>query len=71
MTPAPDKKITFQERMVPLQRRLRSLESRILEAEGLLSARPGRQPTINRYNILCHDRSEVKTKIRKLKEGMS
>lgn len=65
-----DKQITFQEQMVELHSRLKSLDSRIVEAETFLSARLGHNPTINRYNLLCHDRSEVLTKIRMLKEKM-
>ena len=70
MTPALDKKITFREQMAELQSRLRSLDFRIVGAERFLSARPGYGPTISRYNLLCHSRSEVLTKIRKLKERM-
>ena len=66
----PDKRIIFEEQMPGLQRRLELLESRIAEAEQILSARPWHGPTLSRYNILCHSRSEVKTKIRKLKERM-
>ena len=65
-----DKRITFQEQMARLESRLSSLESQIQEAEVFLSARPGHKPTVSRYNTMCHGRSEVLTKIRRLKEKM-
>ena len=70
MAPNLDKRITFREQMVELQSRLKSLEPRIVEAERFLSARPGHQPTLSRYNVLRHSRSEVLGKIRRLKERM-
>lgn len=70
MTSTPDKRITYGEQLMELETRLEFLEFRIAGAEHFLSARPGHQPTVSRYNILCHSRSEVKTKIRKLKEKM-
>ena len=70
MTHSLDKQITFREQMAELQSRLKSLDFRIVGAERFLSARPGHTPTISRYNLLCHSRSEVLTKIRRLKERM-
>lgn len=62
-----DKRIIFEGQMTELESRLRLLSSRILEAERFLFAHPGGEPTISRYNILCHSRSEVLTKIGILK----
>ena len=66
-----DKRILIEEQMAGLESRLRLLNSRIVEAERFIFARPGHQATISRYNILCHNRSEVLTKIRVLKGRMS
>ena len=80
MTPTLDKmQVSFQEKMTELQSKLQSLNSQIIQAELFLSANPNQvylgmtpqnQPTWNRYNLLCHNRSEILTKIRKLKERM-
>lgn len=70
MTHPLDNRIAFDEQMVELHRRLKSLDSRISEAERFLLARPGHAPTVSRYNLYCHGRSEVLGKIRKLKGRM-
>ena len=69
-----DKQITFRERMSTLVTERDHLESRIREVERFLNTLPvvtqDHKPTLNRYNLLCHNKSEVLTKIRKLKERM-
>ena len=80
MTPTLDKmQIALQEQMTELERKLEKLESDISRTELFLAANPYQlylgmtvkfQPSRNRYNILCHNRSETLTKIRKLKERM-
>ena len=67
MTPTTDKmQVSQQEQMTNLKSRLESLNSNIIQVEQFLSAKPNHKPTINRYNILCHSKSEILTKIRKL-----
>jgi hypothetical protein len=65
-----NKAITHQEQMAELQLKLESTEFSIFQAERFLSAHPSHEPTLSRYNILCHSRSEVKAKIRRLRERM-
>ena len=80
MTPTLNKmQLSFQEKMTELQSKLKKLDSQIVKAELFLSANPNQvylgmtkkyQPSWNCYNLLCHNRSEILTKIRKLKERM-
>ena len=71
MTPTLDKMQTaFKEQMAILQANLDKLKINISEAEYYISANPDFKPTLNRYNLMCHNRSETLTKIRKLKERM-
>ena len=70
MTHSIDKQITFHEQMADLQSKLDKLLFNITGVEQHLSANPEHRPTLSRYNLLCHNRSEVLTKIRKLKERM-
>ena len=71
MTPTTDKmQISLQEQLFELQMYLKTLEANINVADQFLAAKPGHKPTVNRYNLLCHNRSETLTKIRKLKERM-
>lgn len=65
-----DKQITQREQMAELQRELEKLKISIAQADRFLAAKPGHESTTNRYNILQHNRSEILTKIRKLKEKM-
>lgn len=65
-----NKNITFQEQLTELESKLQSLNSQIIQAETFLAAKPDQIPTISRYNLLCHSKSEILTKIRKLKEKM-
>jgi hypothetical protein len=60
--------IGLKEKMAELQAKFKSLHSQIVQAEQFLFAHPESNSTMNRYNILCHNKSEVMTKIRKLKE---
>jgi hypothetical protein len=71
MTPTTDKmQFALKEQMVELQAKFKSLHSQIVQAEQFLFAHPESKSTMNRYNILCHNKSETLTKIRKLKERM-
>ena len=72
MTPTLDKMQTaFKEKMNELQANLDKLKINISEAGFHLLANPGHKPTLSRYNLLCHNRSETLTKIRKLKERIT
>lgn len=64
------KEISQQEKMTELESKLKSLNSQILQAETFLSANPDHIPAISRYNLLCHNKSEILTKVRRLKERM-
>jgi len=71
MTPTLDKmQVSFQEQMIELQTKFKSLHSQIVQAEQFLFAHPESKATLNRYNLLCHNKSETLTKIGKLKERM-
>ena len=80
MTPTDDKmQHSFKEQMIELQSKLSLLNSQISQAELVLCSNPNQpylgmtlnnQPTRNRYNMLCHNKSETMTKIRRLKERM-
>lgn len=61
----------LKEQMVGLQRELEKLDFNISAAELFLSTViDNHKPTLNHHNVLCHNRSETMTKIRKLKERM-
>ena len=60
--------IARQEQLTSLQIKLSRLNTHITRTELFLSAQPNHQPTLNRYNILQHDKSKTLTKIRRLKK---
>ena len=62
--------INQQEKLLELQSKLKLLNNYIIQTEQFLSANPNHQPTLNRHNLLCHDKSETLTKIRILKRKM-
>ena len=62
------KQINIQEKLTELQAKLQSLNLNIQETEVFLFVQPKHKPTLSRYNILQHSKSEILTKIRKLKE---
>lgn len=65
------KNLIQQEQLTDLQAKLKRLNTHITQTEQFLAANPNHQPTLNRHNILCHDKSETLTKIRRLEEKMT